>query len=278
MNARALAGWSAVGLVIALGGTNPVERVLVGLAALDLLVTRTPPERPLRPLLLGVVLAGGLAATLNLLLAHAGEHVLLTLPEALPLVGGPITLESAAFGAVTATGLMAAILVVAPLSLLLEPHDLLDALPARLERTGIAVATALNLVPTIRRTALGVMEAQRLRGWRPRGPWSWAEILVPVMLTAIEGSLQLAEAMEARAFGSGRRTRYEPRGLNALSRLTVGSAVAALGLYLAARVAGAQLDWQAYPTLAVPAVDPLATMACLALALPALPRLGGGRP
>ena len=153
MNARALAGWSAVGLVIALGGTNPVERVLVGLAALDLLVTRTPPERPLRPLLLGVVLAGGLAATLNLLLAHAGEHVLLTLPEALPLVGGPITLESAAFGAVTATGLMAAILVVAPLSLLLEPHDLLDALPARLERTGIAVATALNLVPTIRRTA-----------------------------------------------------------------------------------------------------------------------------
>ncbi len=278
MNARALAGWSAVGLVIALGGTNPVERVLVGLAALDLLVTRTPPERPLRPLLLGVVLAGGLAAALNLLLAHAGEHVLLTLPAALPLVGGPITLESAAFGAVTATGLMAAILVVAPLSLLLEPHDLLDALPARLERTGVAVATALNLVPTIRRTARGVMEAQRLRGWRPRGPWSWAEILVPVMLTAIEGSLQLAEAMEARAFGSGRRTRYAPRALNALSRLTIGAAVAALGLYLAARVAGAELDWQAYPSLTAPTLDPLAAAACLALALPALPWVGGGRP
>jgi len=35
----------------------------------------------------------------NALLTHFGSTVLVTLPRALPLVGGPVTLEAAAFGA-----------------------------------------------------------------------------------------------------------------------------------------------------------------------------------
>ena len=45
-----------------------------------------------------------------------------------------------------------------------------------------------------------------MRGWRPTGVRAWSDVLMPVALTSIEGSMDLAEAMEARAFGSGPRT------------------------------------------------------------------------
>ena len=271
MNGRAQAAWSAVALIIALGGTNPLVRALIALVALDLLLTQTPPGRSLRPIFLGVTVAGVVATLLNLLLAHVGRDVIVSLPAGIPILGGPITLESAAFGITTGLGLGAAILAVAPLSLVLAPHDLLDAFPAGLERSAILVATALNLVPAIRRSATGVIEAQRLRGHRSRGPALWREILVPVILTAIENSLQLAEAMEARAFGSGRRSRWEPAAFDRLGRLTLASAVVALALAMAARLGGADLDWQPYPSLTVPSISPLILGACLVLAVPWLP-------
>ncbi|HVA87407.1 MAG TPA: ATP-binding cassette domain-containing protein, partial [Candidatus Saccharimonadales bacterium] len=273
MNGRALGAWSLAALIIVLGGANPIVRALVALAALNLLITRAPSDRPLRPLLLGLALAGAFATLLNVLLAHAGRDVLVSVPDAIPLIGGPITLESAAFGVATGLGLVAAILSVAPLSLVLEPHELLDAFPAKLERSAIALATALNLVPAIRRSATGVIEAQRLRGNRPTGRTAWARMLVPIMLTTIDGSLQLAEAMEARAFASGPRSRYEPRRLGRTGWLALASAASALGLYLVARIDGAAVDWQPYPSLTFPSLDPLVVAACLVLAVPGLPWL-----
>src|SRR5439155_83909 len=71
-----------------------------------------------------------------------------------------------------------------------------------------ALAASFNLVPAVARSFTAVREAQLMRGWRPRGPGSWGELVVPVVLTTIEDSIQLAESMEARAFGSGRRTHY----------------------------------------------------------------------
>jgi len=271
MNGRAQAAWSAVALVIALGGTNPIVRALIALVSLNLLLTQTPPGRSLRPVLLGVAIAAILATVLNLLLAHVGRSVIVSLPAGIPILGGPITIESAAFGIATGLGLAAAILAVAPLSLVLAPHDLLDAFPAGLERSAILVATSLNLVPAIRRSSTGVIEAQRLRGNHSRGLALWREVLVPVILTAIENSLQLAEAMEARAFGSGRRSRWEPASFDWVGRLTLFAAVGALALVIAARLGGADLDWQPYPSLTVPVVPPLILAACFVLAIPWLP-------
>ena len=271
MNGRAQAAWSAVALVIALGGTNPLVRALIALVSLNLLLTQTPPGRSLRPILIGVAVAGILATVLNLLLAHVGRSVIVSLPAGIPILGGPITVESAAFGIATGLGLAAAILAVAPLSLVLAPHDLLDAFPAGLERSAILVATALNLVPAIRRSSTGVIEAQRLRGHRSGGLALWREVLVPVILTAIENSMQLAEAMEARAFGSGRRSRWEPASFDSVGRVTLLAAVGALALVIAARLGGADLDWQPYPSLTVPVVSPLILAACLVLAVPWLP-------
>src|SRR5947209_1575228 len=236
INPRALAAWSAAGLVLALGTTNPAYRGMVALAGLALLVARVRPLDRLRPLLRLLAVAWLMAVLLNPLLSHLGRDVLFSIPVGVPLLGGPVTLEAAAFGVNVGLGIVAAMLAVAPLSLAVESHQLLNALPPVLDRTGAALSASLNLVPGIARGYTAIREGQQLRGWRPGGPSSWGEVLVPTLLTAIEDSVQLAEAMEARAYGSGRRTSFHVSRWSAFdSALTAAAAVVVAGI-IAARV------------------------------------------
>ncbi|HEY5486066.1 MAG TPA: energy-coupling factor transporter transmembrane component T [Candidatus Limnocylindrales bacterium] len=269
---RAWLIWSIAAVTIALLTNNPVYRVLVALAAVNVLVAWLPPERNRKPLALGLAAAAILAALVNVLASHTGADVLFRLPVWVPLAGGPITLESLAYGGAMGMGLVAALLAVAPLSLVLEPHDVVDAMPNALERTGIAVATSMNLVSGIGRTFVSVRDAQQMRGWRPRGLRSWNEVLVPVVLTAIEDSVLLAEAMEARGFGAGRRTSYSMSSWTRWDAVVALSALAGALLFIGARVAGVAVDWYPYPTLALPPIQPLLVLGCLALALPAFRR------
>jgi len=240
----------------------------VALAALNALLTWLPAGRRVRPLAIILVFAAGMAALINLIAGHTGADVMVRLPSDWPLVGGALTVESLAYGGALGLGLVAALLAVAPLSLVLEPHDVVDALPAPLERTGIAVATSLNLVSGFGRTFAAVRDAQRMRGWRPRGLRSWNEVLVPVVLTAIEDSVLLAEAMEARGFGAGRRTSYSIARWSRWDLAVIAAALGAVALFIGLRLAGAQIDWYPYPTMYVPPINPALVAACLALALP----------
>ena len=273
MNARAMVTWSAAALVVDLATDNPIYRGIVVLIALDVLLVLTPPARSLRPLLLAIPLFGALAVEFNVLLSHTGAHVLVALPADWPLVGGPLTLESAAYGLTVALGIAGAVLAVAPISLVLETHELLDALPHGLERSALVVASALNLAPGIGRSAMAIRDAEKMRGWRPRGPRSWADVLVPTILSAIEDAVALAEAMEARAYGTQARSRYAPGRWRPRDTIIVATALSAAGLVLAARLAGRSLDWQPYPTLSAPTIDLALIGACLLLLVPVVPVL-----
>ncbi|HLH27331.1 MAG TPA: hypothetical protein VKW77_00365, partial [Acidimicrobiales bacterium] len=81
--------------------------------------------------------------------------------------------EALVEGLAAGVTLAAALLAVAPISLLLEPFEVVEALPGVLAGTGSAIAAALNLIPGVAASFAAVAEAQRLRGWRPRGPRSW---------------------------------------------------------------------------------------------------------
>lgn len=257
-----MAAWSGAAMLVVVLANNPAYRTLV-LAAAALAVAAA--GRRVRPLAAGLGAAAASATLLNFGLSHLGADVLFALPDGWPLLGGPYTLEALVFGAATGGALAAAVLAAAPLSLLLEPHELLDALPGWLARSGTLVSTSLNLVPTIARSFTAVTEAQRMRGWRPAGPRSWAEVAVPVLLTTIEDSTQLAEAMAARGYGSGPRTHYARGGWTLPDRVVAASAGSAAVLFLLLRAAGRVADWQPYPTLSAPAVDPAAAAACLLL-------------
>jgi energy-coupling factor transport system permease protein len=267
LNARAVAAWSAACLFIVLFTTNPAYKAMVLAAAIASLAAGAGLHR-MRGLLLGVVLIAAFATLLNFISAHLGATVLFELPESIPAIGGPYTLEALAAGLSGGLTVAAAIVAAAPFSLMLASHDVMDALPAVLSRTGAAIAASLNLVPSVSASLVQVSEAQRLRGWRPRGPRSWAEVIVPVVLTSVEGSIQLAESMEARGFGSGPRTALKSSPLRKSDWLLVAASAAAVIAIVIARATGMSADWYPYPSLAAPSVDAVSLAACLFLLAP----------
>ena len=269
LNARAVAAWSAACLVIVLATTNPVYKTLVLAAALAALVAGAGFSRT-RRLFIAAGLVAAFAVVLNFVSAHLGATVLFTLPEQLPAIGGPYTLEALAYGATGGVTVAAAILAAAPFSLLLASDEVMDALPAALSRTGAALASALNLVPAVGATFVQVSEAQRMRGWRPRGPRSWAEVAVPVVLTSVESSIQLAESMEARGFGSGPRTHMSPVRMSSRDWILVVAAASAVALFVISIAAGWAGPWAPYPQLTAPPLDARPLLACVLLFTPAL--------
>ena len=269
MNARALAGWSTAGLTIVMTSVNPVYRAFVVLAALNLIVAAGRPGVSRRPLALSLLIAVALATAFNTVLGHSGTHVLARIPDALPVIGGPLTVEGFAYGVGVGLGLAAAVLAVAPLSLCIEPDQLVAALPRALSRSGAALGAALNLVPAIARSVTAIGEAQRLRGI-PAGLRGARSILIPATLTALEDSLQLAESMEARGYGSGPRTAYAQSNWHPFDVLVVVVSAGVAATFVVAHALGGIPDWYPYPALTAPPVSLLAVAACLLLSLPAL--------
>jgi energy-coupling factor transport system permease protein len=270
VNPRALAAWSISGITIALASGNPVYRVLVLLCALNVLVALRRSDVSLRGLSIALVVAALVAIFVTTLASHTGDHAFLVLPAGIPVLGGPLTLEAALFGASTGVGIAAAVLATAPLSAVVLPNSLVDALPSALARTGAAIGTALNLIPGIARSATEIRDAQRMRGWRPRRVREWPDLAVPVVLTALESSITLAEAMEARGYGSGARTHYTDVNWRRADVAVCVVAPAAAITFVLLRITGVIGDWYPFPALSVPPVNVFGVACCLALAIPAL--------
>jgi energy-coupling factor transport system permease protein len=269
MNARAVAAWTGACLFIVLFTTNPAYKALVLAAALTALAAGAGIRRMNRTLK-AVAIIAGIDVTLNFVSAHLGKTTLFALPGNIPALGGPYTLEALAFGTANGITVAAAILAAAALSLLTSPHDVMEALPKALSRTGTAIAASMNLVPAVANSFTQVSEAQRMRGWQPKGPRSWAEVVVPVVLTSVEGSIQLAESMEARGFGSGPRTSMDTRELTQNDWLLITASAVAVAMFTIAQFAGWATDWYPYPSLTIPQLDIRPTLACGLLFTPAV--------
>jgi energy-coupling factor transport system permease protein len=252
----ALGIWVSAGLVLVLAANQPLARVLVLAGAWGLLARGRIAGRRLAPLAIGLGVLGVLTVAINGLLSHQGADRLLTLPSWVPAFGGAITAEAFAYGANVALGLLGAVSVAALLSYLVEAAELIDALPAFLAGTAAALGSALNLVPTMARSFVAVREAQRLRGWRPHGARAAVDVVVPVLLRAIETSVTLGESMEARAFGSGTRTRLSTAPRSRRNTAVVAGALLAVAGFLTARLAGKIQPWYPYPTPSVPSASP----------------------
>ncbi|HVB52743.1 MAG TPA: energy-coupling factor transporter transmembrane component T [Candidatus Acidoferrales bacterium] len=270
MNPRALAVWVAAVLLLSLGSEDPILRVLTLGAALAVLLARRRAGTRVRPALWAVGIAAMLTVLFNFALSHTGQNVLLELPGWLPALGGPLTLEGAVYGLDLALGLGACIVAGICLSLVVEPYQLVDALPALLSRTGAALGAAMTLVPRLGHSFAAVREAQQMRGWRPRGMRSWTAVVVPSVLTTIEGSVLLAEAMEARAFGSGPRTALATSKWRVPDLLIAATSGAAIAGFVLAMIFGQVPSWQPYPSLILPGLNWWPTLCCLALFTPAL--------
>jgi energy-coupling factor transport system permease protein len=257
-------------LLLSLGTEDPVYRLVSLAAALAVVVLRRQPGARLRGLLTWVGLACLCGVLFNFLLSHTGQDVIWQLPTWIPAIGGTLTLEAGAYGLDIALGLGSCLLAGSALALATDPYQLVESLPQYLHRTAAALGSALTLVPRLGVSFTAVREAQAMRGWKPRGPRSWRAVAVPAVLTAIEGSVLLAEAMEARGFGSGMRTRSSTQGWTRRDVVIGLSAGTAIAIFAAALLLGQAGGWQPYPSLELPAVSLLPLLACLLLLVPAV--------
>ncbi len=181
---------------------------------------------PLRFALFAVLVG----ALFNGLTSHVGETILLRLPDAIPLIGGPLTGESLIYGAINGLILATLFSAFAALTLAVPVRDLIAYLPRAFYPIAVVSAIAATFVPSSVRQFQQVREAQAIRGHRMRGLRDWLPLFMPVLIGGLERALQLAEAMTARGFAAGGG---EPQSRSAEARRgssTLSQVVLAVGL------------------------------------------------
>ncbi|HET7036507.1 MAG TPA: energy-coupling factor transporter transmembrane component T [Thermomicrobiaceae bacterium] len=240
--------WAGAAALLVISSRNPL---LLGLVLLEAaLVYLTGDRGGVRGAAWSSVLRIGLAVAglniaFNLLTAHVGDHVLLTLPGAIPIAGGPLTLNSLLYGAVSGAAIVTLLLIAACFNARVERAALLRLVPGALLTSGMAAIVALSFFPQTLQALTEVREAQAARGFRLRSPRDLNVLIVPVLHLGLERAFKLAETMESRGFGA--RAAGEPRSawllpaglLTAISGVTLlvmGARFAGLAVLLAALV------------------------------------------
>ena len=254
--------WATAALAAAFIDRNPFLQVLLLLIIINIFIPYRAGQR-IRNWKVGLALAV-LPIIFSVALSRFGTHVLFTLP-AIPIIGGRWTLDAAVFGASTGAALLLTVGIFAVLQTTVRSADLLAVLPRPFYRTGTTVALALAFAPKTVASLQSIREARRLRG--QRAGWRAApQLLLPLLLTTLERALQYGESLDARGFGSRRRSRYRPLPWPVPDVVVVIGSLAAL----AAIVLMPAQPYNPYVNLLpnAPAVDSL--LAVLLLSMPAL--------
>jgi energy-coupling factor transport system permease protein len=156
-----------------------------------------------------------------------GTHVVMTLPE-VPLphwaqgvrIGGRVTAEGLVFALRDGMKLAALLVCVGAANALANPARLLKSLPGALYEAGVAVVVAMTFAPHLVADVARLRAARRLRGRDDRGVRALLRVGLPVLEGALERSVALAAAMDARGYG---RTAQVPAAVRRLTAaLTLG--------------------------------------------------------
>ncbi|GAA3495947.1 CbiQ family ECF transporter T component [Streptomyces prasinosporus] len=156
-----------------------------------------------------------------------GTRVIVHLPE-VPLpdwaqgirLGGRVTAEALAFALYDALRLATLLVCVGAANALANPSRLLKSLPGALYETGVAVVVALTFAPNLIADVQRLRAARRLRGRPDRGVRGLLQVGLPVLEGALERSVALAAAMDAR--GYGRSAEVPPAVRRTTAALTLG--------------------------------------------------------
>ncbi len=204
LDVRAWLLWALTVLVMASSTRNPLYAVLllliVMLTGTFCTVSRSP-GGVLSPLRFAGV-AVPLAALFNGLTAHLGDTVLFRLPDRLPLLGGPVTLEALVFGATNGLILTLIFGGFAVFNQVTPVHELTRLVPRAFHEAGVVLSIALTFIPQTTRNLNRIRDAQAVRGHQMRGLRDWLPIVVPLLVSGLERSMGLAEAMVARGYGA----------------------------------------------------------------------------
>ncbi len=212
-------------------------------------------------LVVGTTIGVGVAL-LNPFVQANGDLIVFALPD-IPIFDLQVTLEEILAGA--ALGLRAFTVTVAIGAVLahVDPDRLLAVASRLLPRSALTASIAARMLPTLERDAQALSETAQLRGvslrtgrWRVRARTAGA-LAVPLVGSALERSLDVAEAMAARGYGAGPRTRMAEEPSTRTDLLTTALCLPLL-ILAGLAVSGRLGRYAFYPTM-----DPLATLPAL---------------
>lgn len=203
IDARAWVIWLASSLAVLFLIDHPIVDLVVILAA-GLVAASARGSSPFRNfLILGVVMLA-VRTGLFALTGHTGKTTLFATPTLqLPGLLGGATLGGRVTAEVLLSSIAEAIRIVAVMACfgafltVTETIDLLRLLPRFLFEAGLVTTIAMGFAPQLSRSAHQIREAQSMRGERRR----LAPTFVPMLATALEQSISLAESMDARGYG-----------------------------------------------------------------------------
>jgi energy-coupling factor transport system permease protein len=195
---------------------------------------------------------------LNILFSYNGMHVLASIPWHIPIIGVPrITLEAIVFGLSMSLRLLAVVSAFTLLTLTVHPDDILQAL-LKLKipyKSVLVAALSARFLPALVEDAGKISDLQRSRGLETqRGSLlrrikNKAAVLAPLLVNSLDRTVQIAESMEARGFGSGNhRSFYKQLKLSRLDVLGLASSFLPLAPGILLRVRGEGF-FQYYPSL-----------------------------
>ncbi len=251
LDARVWLLWGLAASLPPLLGRNPFVLTATLFAVLGVRAALAPPSGAPGALAwngivrLALVFAS-VGALFNVLTAHLGDRPFAYLPDGLPLIGGPLTLNALVYGLLSGAALLTLVLVGTTLGLALDWPTLARLMPARLSTIAVAGAVAWAFIPQTVVALREIREAQAARGYRARGGRDLVPLLVPLLAGGLERAVTLAEALESRAFASPpdplaqRSSSPEWRGVLAalsLAGMLLGAYLLAAGVPFAALTA-----------------------------------------
>ncbi|MCR4429590.1 MAG: energy-coupling factor transporter transmembrane protein EcfT [Tepidanaerobacteraceae bacterium] len=184
-------------------------------------------------------LKGGLFMTvpimiINPLVSKAGATILWRGPS-LPVFGEiTVSMEAVFYGAVMSLRLLDVISIFCLYNIMVHPDKAMNMLERFAFKSALVLSLATRMFPAMIRHLENIKEIQLVRGVDFSGGTfkqkinKYTNLIYILLLSSLEDSMEIAEAMHARAFGSGRRTRYVRDSIKPADSVCLAAAAAAL--------------------------------------------------
>lgn len=227
LNVVAWTSWFLAVMVLPLTSRNPLYLLLLLVVVLVVFFTLPRKAGTTNAWRLFAYIGSSVAILsigFNVLTVHIGDREFARLPDWLPIIGGPLTINALVYGIISATAISAVLFAAATYNSAIRHADLVRLFPGSLSRFGVGAGIALLFVPQTIGTARDVYDAQRARGHTFRRVGDARAYIVPLLSTGLERAMLLSEALETRGFGSS-ATSPRPTGIR---RAMLALAAAAL--------------------------------------------------
>jgi energy-coupling factor transport system permease protein len=225
---RAWVVWLGSGALLAIYLRNPIYLLLLLLIARVVMTLCKPSRKSVLPLPFWrlAILILLFSTIFNVLMAHFGETILISLPAHWILIGGPLTLEAAVYGLINGLSLVVLLALFFTFNAVVPTNQLTTLVPAALHELGLVLVIAITYIPETIRHFHRIRDAQAIRGHRLQGIRDWRPIMIPLLVGGLERAMNLAETMVARGYG-GVSPVFAPTRVRALS--AVGLACVLVG-------------------------------------------------